>query len=262
MKSKKYKILVLSDLNANTTNTLKSSIGLAKIVGADINFFYVKKPTEVVKAENQLSAMRHVNREFFSTDKKIKDLISSFSKTYKVKINYKFAFGNVKNEIGDYIDENKPDIIVLGKRKSKMINVIGDNITDFILNKHNTTIVIANDKNVIEPDNDLALGLLYNVKPTHTFAESIIGFSQKPLTSFKIADSSNTVKEENYLTDKQTVEYVFEKSDNDIKNISSYLSKTKINYLFVNREDRNSKSARSNIKDAINNLNCSLILTT
>ena len=47
MKNNKYKILVLSDLSKTTRNTLKSSISLAKIVDADINFLYVKKPTKL-----------------------------------------------------------------------------------------------------------------------------------------------------------------------------------------------------------------------
>ena len=68
----KYKMLVLSDLNETTSSTIKSSISFAKIIKADINFFYVKKPTEVIEKESQLSAMRTINKEYFSIDKKIK----------------------------------------------------------------------------------------------------------------------------------------------------------------------------------------------
>jgi len=82
----KYKILVLSDLNKSTSKTIKSSISIAKIVDADINFLYIKKPSDVVQKDNQLSAMRTINQEYFSIDKKIKDLIAPISKDYNVKV--------------------------------------------------------------------------------------------------------------------------------------------------------------------------------
>lgn len=258
MKNNKYKILVLSDLNKSANKTLNSSISIAKIVDADIHFFYVKKPTEVVDKESQLSAMRNINKEYFSIDKKMKEFINPISKSHNVSINYTFTIGNLKNEIGKYIDENKPDIIFLGKRKSKILNFMGDNITEFILKKHKGTIVITDDKNTLEPNKELSLGL-FNISNTKDpFTQSIINATQKPLTSFKILENSKNLKEE--VLSKKRVEYVFEKGDNVLKNISSYLLKSNINLLFVNREKNN--STKTNIKEVINNLDCSLILTT
>ena len=256
----KYKILVLSDLNKSTSKTLKSSVSLAKIVNADINFFYVKKPTDVVQKESQLSAMRTINKEYFSIDKTIKNLIAPISKEYNTPINHIFKIGNLKNEIEQYIVENKPDIIVLGKRKSKIVNIMGDNITQFILKKHKGIIVISDETNPLEPNKELSLGLLNQVESNNIFIKSVLNSSQKPLTSFKTKDNSIKLKEEAVLKDKKIIEYVFEKSDNVIKNISNYLSKSNVNLLLVQREKDNSN--KSNIKEAINNLNCSLILTT
>jgi len=255
MKNNKYKILVLSDLNKTTSNTIKSGVSLAKIIGADINFLYVKKPTEVVKNENQLSAVRTINKDYLSTNKKIKDLIRHISENYNVNINHTFVIGNLKNEIGKYIDDNKPDIIILGKRKSKVINFIGDNITQFILKKHKGTIVIVDDKNVLEPNKELYIGLFNSTSANSKFTDKIINSTQKPLKSFKISENSYSLKDS---LGKNTVEYVFAKGDNVIKNISNYLSKSKINLLFVDRKKEN--LIYTNIKDVINNLDCSLLL--
>ncbi|MEO9572271.1 MAG: universal stress protein [Polaribacter sp.] len=260
-KLKKQKILVLSDLNETTSNTIKSSVSLAKIVDGNIDFFYVKKPTEVVEKESQLSAMRTINKEYLSIDKKIKTIINPISNNYNVVINHNFAIGNLKNEIDQFIDKNKPDIIVLGKRKTKVLNFIGDNITPFILKKHKGTIVISDENNPLEPNKDLSLGVFNYTKSKNTVSENILNSSQKPLTSFKISDNSNNLKEETILKDSKIVEYIFEKGDNVIKNISNYLSKSDINLLFVNRENHNSTSKKQNIKNVINNINCSLILT-
>ena len=257
MKNNKYKILVLSDLNKTTSNTLKSSVSLAKIVDTDINFLYVKKTTEVVKKENQLSAMRAINKDHLVSNKKIKDLIRPFSENYNVNINHTFTIGNLKNEIDKYIDDNKPDVIILGKRKSKVINFIGDNIIQFILKKHKGIIVIVDDKNVLEPNKELQIGLFNSTKANSVFTNNIVKSTKKPLKSFKIAEDSNSLKEE---VGEKTSEYIFTKGDNALKNISNFISKSKINLLFVDRKKEN--LINTNIKDLINILDCSLILMT
>ena len=94
----KYKLLVLADINKSTGNILKSAIGLAKKINADISLFHVKKPTDVVKQDNQLSAVRAINNDYNITDKRIKELINTMSKAYDVNISYTFVIGNIKNE--------------------------------------------------------------------------------------------------------------------------------------------------------------------
>ena len=260
MKSSKHKILVLSNLNESTNKTLKSSIRLAKILDSDITFLYVKKPTEVVKAENQLSAIRTINKEYSSVGKKIKDLINPISEKYNVNINHSFIIGNIKNEIENYIENNKPDVIVIGKGKFKRPSFIGNSITEFILKKYKGIIVIADDKNILEPNDELSLGIFNNIKSINKFTESLINSTKKPLASFKTVKDSKVLKEESFLTDKETVEYVFDEADKGLKNVSSCLSKSNTNLLFVNREGEN--STKKNIKDLIKNTDCSLILTT
>ncbi|MFT4800751.1 MAG: hypothetical protein ACI93N_000513 [Flavobacteriaceae bacterium] len=251
----KYKILVLSGLNKATSNILKSGVSLAKIVDADINLLYVKTPTEVVKNESQLSAIRTINKEYLSTNNIIKDLIKPISENYNVNINHSFTIGNLKNEISKYIDDNKPNVIILGKRKSKALKFIGDNITQFILKKHNGAIIIVNDKKTLEPNKELHIGLFNKTKANSEFTDSIIHASRNSIKSFKIAENTYSKKEE---FDETTKEYVFAKADNVIKDISNYLSKSKINLLLVDRRKEN--LINTNIKDIINNIDCSLLL--
>jgi hypothetical protein len=257
MKNNKYKILVLSDLNETTSNVLKSSVSLAKIVDTDINFLYVKKPTEIVESENQLSAMRTINEDYLSTNNKIEFLIRSISENHNVNINHTYAIGNLKKEIGKYIDDDNPDIIVLGKRKSKALSFIGDNITQFILKKHKGTIIIVDDKNVLELNKELHIGLFNSTMTNSKFTDTLINSTQKNILSFKINGNSPPLKEE--LSEKK-VEYVFIEGDRVLKNISNYLSKRKINLLFVDRKKEN--LIKININDIIKTIDCSLLLTT
>ncbi|GAA3593783.1 universal stress protein [Flavivirga amylovorans] len=265
---KKYKILVLSDLKKSTNATLKSTVSLAKMINGDIEFFHVKKPSDIVEKESQLSAMRTINKEHFAIEKEIQTLITSISKDYGVNINYSFTYGNVKDEMRKYIKLNKPDIIVLGKRKPKPLNFISYGITNFILKEHNGVIMLADNDNILEPNNDISLGVLNGVEESFNleFIEDLMNHSQKPLKSFKIVKGdSNTNSKADTDISKKMVEYVFETSDNIIDNLSNYVSKNNINLLCVNREKKNTvkneNTSASDIKTFMGKLNVSFLVT-
>ena len=237
--NKNYKILVLSDLKEPITNVLKSTISLAKMIDADIQFFHVKRAAEIVETENQLSAMRKINREYITTENKIRKEVFSLSSNYDVSINYAFSFGNVKEEIGKYIKDYKPDVIVLGKRKKNPLSIIGDNITKFIMKNHKGAIMIASKNKILEPTQPISLGLL-NEKDTTInvdFAKDLIKHAQQPLMSFNIVKNPSSLEKNPTPVNKNKVEYVFEKSDSVIKNLSNYISKNNINLLCVNRKN-------------------------
>ncbi|AUP79654.1 universal stress protein [Flavivirga eckloniae] len=264
----KYKILVLSDLKKSTSTTLKSTTSLAKMINGDIQFFHVKKPTDIVKKENQLSAMRTINKEHFTIEKEIQSLIKPISEDYGLNIDYSFAYGNVKDELRKYIKTNKPDIIVLGKRKPKRLNILGDGITRFILKEHEGAIMLADNDNVLEPNKEISLGMLNGVEESSNFEfiEDLINHTQEPLKSFKIGkDDSDTAPNAKKHMDKKMVEYVFEPNDNTIDKLSNYVSKSNINLLCVNREkkrtSKNENKAASDIKTYIGKLNVSFLVT-
>lgn len=267
---KKYKIVVLSDLNNSTNTILKSTVGLAKMVNGEIEVFNVKKPTDIVGNTNQLSAIRSINNEHTATDMKLRNLITPLFKDYGVKIGYSFVIGNVKNEISNYLKEQKPDIVVLGKRKLKPFKIIGDSITGLVLNSFNGVVLIADDKNTLEPNKEIKLGVLNNSSTSMQleFKESLMANVQKPLKSFKIVKNSDTMSEEPTSTEivanKKTIEYVFEHNDNTIKNLSKYLSKNDVNLLYMDRGSKKSGDSvnivASNINEVIGNLNVSLLI--
>jgi nucleotide-binding universal stress UspA family protein len=263
----KQKILVLSDLEKFSSTTLKSAVSLAKMINADIDFLYVKKPIEIIGKENQLSANRVINQEYNKIEKKIQNLVNPISKQYGVTINYSFLFGNLKNEISKYIDDKQPEIIVLGKRKSKALHFIGDQITDLVIKKHDGIILITNEHNALEPNKELSLGVLNGSEDASDFdlVNHLIDHSQKPFKSFKIVKNSNEINSRPIQSNTKMVEYVFEQNENSISNLSNYLSKNNINILCIDREKKENKNGlyqiNLNIKDIISKLNVSLLIT-
>ncbi|WP_299271928.1 universal stress protein [uncultured Psychroserpens sp.] len=263
MKTNKYKILVLSDMKSTATRTIKNSISLSKMIDGDIHFFHVKKPTEVVEKESQLSAMRTINKAHVSISSDIQNLIEPIAKDYNTTISYSHTFGNVKNEILDCIKKQKPDIIVLGRRKSKPINLLGDKLTDFIIKNYNGAIMIASDEGLLEPEKELSLGLFNDANTTFNleFVDALFNHTQKPLKSFRTDQELVETNGKNNIAKEDTVELVFDYGDNSIKSLSNYLAKSDVNLLCLNRDSSKTANNKPRIKDVINNVNVSLLIS-
>ncbi len=160
MRNNKYKILVLSDLKETTDCTLQNALKLSKTIDADIEFFHVKKPTDIVDTDSQLSAMRSINKEYVVTEKKINNFIAPIIENEGVTIHTSFAFGNIKNEIENHINTCKPDVIILGSRKRKVLSFVGDKIIDFVLKSHKKTVIIVSNGNDFDFEKEFSLDFL------------------------------------------------------------------------------------------------------
>jgi len=76
MEHKRYKIVVFSDLKEGTKSAVLNALSLSKIVNADLEFFHIRKPKDVIESESQLSAMRTINAKHMVLEKKIKQKIT------------------------------------------------------------------------------------------------------------------------------------------------------------------------------------------
>lgn len=266
MKTYKYKILVLSDLQKTVNTALKSSVSLAKMVDAEIALFHVKKHIDVVKRDNQFTAMRTLNEEHNNTKKAIDALVNDYTKTYDVKINGSYEFGNIKEEILKQIDLYKPDIIVLGQRDASSFKLIGDSITRFILKKFKGIIMISSNENALVPNEKMTLGVLNGSNKIFDtkFSNDIITHTKAPLKSFRILNSQNESTNTTELKETKIVEYVFEQNDNTMTTLSSYLQKNNINLLCVDRatsKTNNTINAETSLKEIVSKLNVSLLVS-
>lgn len=266
MKQNRYKILVLSDLKETTDQVLKSTAGLAEIVGGDITLFHVKKPIDVIERESQLSAFRTINEKNLKIKRRIERHANHLLKEHNKQIGYKYTFGNVKNEIEEFIKANKPDIIVLGKRNAKSISLIGDNITDFVLKTHKGIVMIVGNENTIEPNQELSIAALDGKIPVNIrFAKELLDCTTSPLKSFKFVNKGNDLTETVLSPNLKTEEYVFERNENTVQNFSNYLLKKKINLLLIDGDYKNEKQKeglnQSDIKSFIKKTNVSLLIS-
>lgn len=258
MENKKYKIVVLSDLKSTTVSLIKNTVGLAKMINGDIELFHVKKPTEIVKRESQLSAVRDINEQSLNTHNQLKNLLEPIAKDYDIKLSYKYAIGNVKGEIESYIKESSPDVIVLGKRKPSAIRIVGDNLADFVLKKFEGPVLITSNDDLLASNKMLSMGILndFGKSLNTSLTENLINNTKEPLKKFKIEGLAESEKASDLYQNRKIVEYVFNDGSRTIETISDYVSKSNINLLCL---DRNYKGSLT--KKAINKVNVSLLVT-
>lgn len=266
MKKNTYKIVVLTDLKNSSLDTIKSTVSLAKMINGEVHVFHVKKSIDLVKKESQLSAIRSINENYKATENKLKAIKKLISDEYNFSIDYSFQIGKINEEMEVYLNQMNPDIIVLGKKKKNILRLIGDNVTEFVLKKHQGAILITDENNSIQTNKELSIGLLNTLSEQVNlkFADELIEFTKSPLKSFHITDVNTTPTSAVKENDFKTINYVFEKSDDSIKTLSKYLSKYDINLLCVDRirnSEQKKKITTSNFKELIQELPVNLLIT-
>lgn len=236
---KKHKIVVLTNLKDDLTSMLKSAVKLAWTIDAEISVFNVQKPSEVVKKENQLSAVKSIYSTRISIDKKMQGLVDPIAQQYDIAIKYSSSIGNVKSEISNYLEQHQPDMLVLGKRKSIVLKFIGDGITDYILNTYNGDIVIIPRKNNLDPEEDISFGIVNApmLFSNFKFSKQLLKQTKGPIKSFRFETKSQSPKEPTTYKDNKTIEYIFEHNENALEKLPNYVSKSNINLLLLKNKN-------------------------
>ena len=260
MKNKKQQnILVLTDLKENSKNVLKSAASMAQMIDATIELFHVKPARKVVTFENQLSAARSIKENYVAVEKQLHSLATEIKQSHNVTITCAIAFGNVKNEIKNQIEKSAPKMIVIGKKTSKKPTYFGDKIAAFVVKNFDGQVVVADHTNVITPDQTLSLGLI-DVPTTSEMSEvadTFIKRAEKPLRSFIIADKNEVALNESSAKE-DVIQYVFERNDNAVKNISKYVAKSGIDMLCI---EKPVNKDGVNFNDIVNQVGASILIS-
>lgn len=240
MKTNKFKILTLIDIENSSKYLIDNVIGVAKMFNASIELFYVMQPIDVVEAESQLSAMRNINEKYIKTENRLKKLAKSVSKEHNINVTYNYAIGHIKNEILNKLNASRPNLVIIGKRKRKRLKLVGNNISEFIIKNYNGSVIIAANRYSINPASNIKLGL-FNNKADYSslkYFDKFLYHSTKPLVSFNVNSKKEaTIINESATSTNKVVEYTFEENDNTMSNIRSYINKSEVNVLCLERGD-------------------------
>ncbi|OAB80356.1 universal stress protein [Cochleicola gelatinilyticus] len=251
---KKCKVLVLLDLNDRSLNVLKSANRIAEIVDAEIEMFHVRKPTQIVKMDSNLSAVKDIKDHFVTIENELKKMGVEVFGNSNISGNHFHTFGNIKNEIEKHIRKTNPDIVVVGKKASKSPGFIGDKILPFLLKKFQGTVMVTDHDVVLNGMSKLKIGVLDNtpLESKSPYIKTLLENSEAPIHSYEISSGFKEDEDRTAQKKQEIVSYVFEKSDQSLQTISSYMNRSKINLLLVNR---NSKIGSNNRDFSISKLN-------
>ena len=228
--SAKYRISVLLDLSKSSELVLTNAVQLAKTLDGSVEVFHVKPAADVVKRESQLSAIRTIYKDDRDTRSQMQTLISSIEAEEGLSISYKLEYGNVKNRVRDYLAVQKPDILVLGKRRPSFL---GDSITDFVIKETDTNVLITGKDDKFHTFKDINLGV-FGSGLHENGLEIIMDLkrdSEKPVRVFNIKGKQPSSEELNPL--QKTVSYVFSESANALDGLVSYVTRTNTQLLCV-----------------------------
>ena len=270
----KYRLLVLLDQPNSSHTALKNAVNLAKMVDASIEVFHVKLPTQVVRFDNQIAVMRELVEERAKTKKTMQRLVDTITDEEKIPIKYNFTFGNVINEVQKHIDKTQPDIVVVGKRKAKLVNFLGDGLTSHLLKNHRGGILISGNEGKPTSNDSISIGFLDDVltKTKSPIAEDLKKCTDRPLKLFKInrADSKPIEripfsKTKEYALLPNTIIFEFDNGMDISNSISKYIEKSKVGLLFVKRSKllnfgNSLKTITSQFQKTINKTNIPVLI--
>ncbi|WP_036384861.1 universal stress protein [Muricauda sp. MAR_2010_75] len=229
--SSKYRISVLLDLSKSSELVLTNAVQLAKTLNGSVEVFHVKPAADIVKRESQLSAIRTIYKDDRDTRSKMQDLIRSIEQEEGITLSYKLEYGNVKNRVRDYLALQKPDILVLGKRRA---GFFGESITDFVINEININVLITGKDDKFHTFKDINLGVFGSGLRENglEIIKDLKRDSEKPVRIFNIKGKVQLSEQEIHPLQK-TVSYVFSEGANALDGLVSYVSRTNTQLLCV-----------------------------
>ncbi|MGJ8665224.1 MAG: universal stress protein [Patiriisocius sp.] len=240
-----YKLLVLIDNTTESHKTLMDAVDFAKLINGSIDVFQVEPPTSVVKFENQIASMRAIDKKRYDREKKLSEVASKIKNREGVPVISNFTFGNVKNEIKNRIDFTQPDIIVVGKRKKKLFGLFGDQLTKYLMNNYNGSVLISSNESGLTTFNDQSIGFLNTIDGIENIAlvNDIRHHYKKPFKVFRNSIIDNLDTKENETKNKAIV-FEFNNKETDMVN---FISKNNLSLLCVDK----SASIKGELKNAI-----------
>ena len=241
----KYRILVVKDQGKYSQAALQNAVNLAKKIGGSIDLLHVKSPSRVVGNENQLAAWRELNRESARTKKTLLEEVNQVAANERIPITCNFTFGNLINEVQRHINATQPDIVVLAERKTWLKNLLGIDLTSYLLENYQGALLISKDEQALGSHHDLSLGLLddFLVKGKNELLVDLEKSTAKPITLLKINTSANEQKpsdvsslEEGTLSTDMTT-FEFDHGANIGKSVSKYIEMSGVSLLCVSKSN-------------------------
>ncbi len=230
-----FQILTLMDFSKASYAALKSAVNLAKITNGTIEILHVGAAKDIAEQENQMAAMRSIYENKLSLKKKLSNLTQLIQKEENVPAHFTLSIGNIKNEVNDAIQTFEPDVVVLGKRKKKVVNFLGDGVTKHLLGSFKGGILLAGEENTLETHNQMSLGVLESLDVSNfgQLAKVLEGNAGDTIKRFKIRNEGNQPQLSEKELGKKVTTFEFEPTQGGSEKLADYITKSQVQLLCV-----------------------------
>jgi len=164
MKDKQVKIeynyLVLTDFSEASYSALKYTISLAKLIKGNIHICHIANPSNIVKNDNQVAAMRDVNSETEKIGKKIGAIVEMIIAEGINAIPY-CSIGNIIYEFKELTNQLKPDVVILGKKKENP--KLSGKITSYLMNEYLGSLLIVKEDKIFQNGTKISVACNNNI---------------------------------------------------------------------------------------------------
>lgn len=151
-------ILVLTDFSEASIIALRNAAKLVKLTNGNIHAYYVETVKPFAQEQNPLTLNGNLRDNHKKILAKAKRIIAAIEEEEGVAFSFTMDLGNIKNCILDQVKETQPDLIILGKRKSKFLDFIGDKVTQFVIDNCDTSVLICSSNRELHSFSDLSVG--------------------------------------------------------------------------------------------------------
>jgi len=222
---------VLVDFSEASYRALKYIISMAKITNGKIHICHIITESTSIGSET----------------KKVEDKLNAIIEIITaegIEASCQYIFGDIIVEFEKLIDQIKPDIVVIGKRKGNS-NFSG-NITDYLLNDYLGSLLIVTEEKEFNTDKKIAFaGAKKTIEQNNPYSIfKLIPDIKPPLVLISLKKSTKAGEKINlpkawssYYKDEYKNQFEHHQTPINYENLAPYIFKEKIELLCIGREN-------------------------
>lgn len=242
-----YRILVLYNSESSDSSVLSDAVAIAKKINGAIDLLSVYPYKAESTYSNQLTLMRSIKSSKERLKSEINTIIDTIEDEENLPIINSSRVGEVTHVVLEHIKRTAPDIVVLGKKKTRTFAPIQNSIFDLVLNNHNGITLVSGGKKSLFEQLHWSLGFVDRVIDNNSIAKVLIKNSVVPTALFQLTPQCNE------RINKKVLLYDFQENTNSSLNISQYITKNKVSLLCVDRDSLLKRQDKHKYKRILNN---------
>ncbi|MDG1572909.1 universal stress protein [Robiginitalea sp. M366] len=132
-------VLALTTLDESSRILLDQAARIAEKMQVPLAVLHVKEPAKAIRQDNQFSAKKELYQDYGNTAEQLKALC----KDLPVPATCNLIYSHISSGVRETIRESNPHVVVLGRRRPKLGGLLGDRLTEWVLEEARGSVLIV-----------------------------------------------------------------------------------------------------------------------